>query len=169
MPAYFVPINQGRPIVIDKAVIFVGRHPGCDVVLTNSRKISRRHCCICQVNEKLVIRDLGSMNGIRVNGTRVKKEAPLVLHDEITIGDISYRLQVEKDVPVGDAHSKDNSHSPLGDDANISMPYPIPIPEESEDFDQPLSSPLDSDIQQISMDEHRDYGDSDSVGDLLPD
>ncbi|VAX38371.1 hypothetical protein MNBD_PLANCTO02-1637 [hydrothermal vent metagenome] len=163
MPAYFVPIDQGRPIVIDKAVIFIGRHPECDVVITTSRKISRRHCCICQVNENLLIRDLGSMNGIQVNGRRVKKEKTLALHDEIIIGDIKYRLQTEKNAPTRNEYS---SHQ---DDANLSMPYPVPIPDESEDFDQPFSSPLDVDIQKVSADEHRDYGDSDSINDLLSD
>lgn len=96
MAVYLVPLAGGRSIVVDKAVVFVGRHPECDVVITHSRKVSRKHCCICQVNEAFVVRDLGSMNGIRVNGARVKKESKLKFGDELSIGDVPFRLQKTK-------------------------------------------------------------------------
>ena len=90
MAVYLIPVDKGRPIVLDKAVVFIGRHPECDVILKSSRKVSRKHCCLAQVESRIVIRDLGSMNGIRLNGERVKKEATVKLGDEITIGDVSY-------------------------------------------------------------------------------
>lgn len=96
MAVYLVPVQKGHTIVLDKAVVFVGRHPDCDVVLTNSRKVSRKHCCICQVNDSYVVRDLGSMNGIRVNGKRVRKESPFEYGDELSIGDIAFTLQKHK-------------------------------------------------------------------------
>ncbi len=96
MAVYLVPVTPGHTIVVDKAVVFVGRHPDCDVVLTHSRKVSRKHCCICQVNETFVVRDLGSMNGIRVNGNRVKKEVRMNFGDELAIGDVCYTLQRHK-------------------------------------------------------------------------
>lgn len=173
MPAYLVPVDRGRPIVIDKAVIFVGRHPECDVVLTSSRKISRRHCCICQVNEKLMLRDLGSMNGVRVNGTRIHKEVTLALYDEIVIGDIQFKLQAQKKGPPTASKSVEESPVSTQTPANISMSFPVPLREDigkSEDLDDiPFSDPLDSHIQDISVDESRDYGNSDSLNDLLPD
>lgn len=96
MAVYLVPQTGGRSIVIDKAVVFVGRHPDCDVVINHSRKVSRKHCCICQVNDTYVVRDLGSMNGIRVNGKRVRKEARIAFGDEVSIGDVPFRLQKGK-------------------------------------------------------------------------
>jgi predicted component of type VI protein secretion system len=96
MAVYLVPLAGGRSIVVDKAVVFVGRHPDCDVVITHSRKVSRKHCCVCQVNETFVVRDLGSMNGIRVNGKRVKKEARIGFGDELSIGDVPFKLQKTK-------------------------------------------------------------------------
>ena len=66
------------------------------MVITNSRKVSRKHCCICQVNETFVIRDLGSLNGVRVNGKRVKKESRIHFGDEVSIGDVPFRLQKAK-------------------------------------------------------------------------
>jgi pSer/pThr/pTyr-binding forkhead associated (FHA) protein len=106
MAVYLIPVDKGRPIVLDKAVVFIGRHPECDVILKASRKVSRKHCCLAQVESRIVIRDLGSMNGVRLNGHRVKKEATVKLGDEITIGDVTYvlksrgRLETESADPV---------------------------------------------------------------------
>lgn len=94
MPMILSPAKDGAPVVVDKAVIMIGRHPTCDVVINNSRKVSRKHCCVVQVNDKYFVRDLGSMNGIQVNGKRVKKESPLNLGDLFTVGDVEYRFQL---------------------------------------------------------------------------
>ncbi len=82
----------GPPVLLDKAVLFFGRHPDCDVRLMGSPKVSRRHCCIAQVNERWVVRDLGSMNGITVNGARVEREVDLKPGDELSVGDVVYRV-----------------------------------------------------------------------------
>jgi pSer/pThr/pTyr-binding forkhead associated (FHA) protein len=139
MVAYLNPVNQGRQIVLDKAIIFLGRHPDCDVVLTSSRKISRRHCCIVQVNDKLIVRDLGSMNGVRVNGKKIRNEAPLHFGDEVIMGDIVYVVEAGKpasrspgqnrNVDPNDASSNASpvSHRPPVD---FSQDFPLPLPEE---------------------------------------
>ena len=57
MNFYLVPVEQGRRIILDKAIIFGGRHPECAIVLSRSRKISRRHCCSAHVNDGGLIRD----------------------------------------------------------------------------------------------------------------
>jgi predicted component of type VI protein secretion system len=70
-----------------------GRNPECDIQI-DSRKVSRRHCCIAQVNDYLVVRDLGSTNGIRVNGVRMA-EGQLRHGDEVTIGSHRYQVRWE--------------------------------------------------------------------------
>jgi len=79
--------------VLDKAIILVGRHPDCDIVITDSPKISRKHCCLAIVNDRPVVRDLGSMNGVYVNGSKVDQQAWLKLHDELKIGNVAYHLE----------------------------------------------------------------------------
>jgi len=76
--------------------VFIGRHPDCDVLITHSKKISRKHCCIAQVNGSYIVRDLGSMNGVHLNGKRVMKEATLREGDELLIGDCRYVLKDAK-------------------------------------------------------------------------
>jgi len=94
MQVVLEPINgKGLKIPIDKAIIFIGRHPDCDIVITRSRTISRKHCAIVQVNDSLVLRDLGSTNGVRVNGKRVKKEARFTAGDTVMFGDIEYNVR----------------------------------------------------------------------------
>jgi pSer/pThr/pTyr-binding forkhead associated (FHA) protein len=73
--------------------LLIGRHPECDVRI-DLPKVSRRHCCIAQVYDRLVIRDLGSRNGLRVNG-RLVDEALLRPGDEVAIGPLIYRLETE--------------------------------------------------------------------------
>lgn len=92
MPAYLEPLGKGRPVLLDKPILFVGRHPECDIILLNSRKVSRKHCCLAQIDEGFKVRDLGSTNGISVNGQRVKKEARISIGDAVTFGDVEYRL-----------------------------------------------------------------------------
>ncbi len=86
------PKVDGPPIPLDKAVLFFGRHPECDVRLVASPKVSRRHCCIAQVDDRWFIRDLGSMNGVTLNGKRVNREAALTVGDELAIGDTVFKL-----------------------------------------------------------------------------
>lgn len=90
MPAHLLSLTDGPSILIDKPILLFGRHQECDVQL-NSRKISRRHCCLAQVNDYLVIRDLGSTNGVRINGERVV-EGKLIIGDELTIGNFRYQV-----------------------------------------------------------------------------
>jgi len=80
--------------------VLSGRQSDCDVSLTESRKVSRRHCCLAQVNNQILARDLGSTNGIFLNGERVKRECRLKLGDELMIGDLKFRLQNDPNPPV---------------------------------------------------------------------
>src|SRR5437899_11344461 len=93
MPAQIIEINEGPNILLDKPILLIGRHPECDIQI-DSRKISRRHCCVAQVNDYLVVRDLGSTNGVRINGVRVL-EGRLKPGDELTIGGSRYRVSWE--------------------------------------------------------------------------
>jgi pSer/pThr/pTyr-binding forkhead associated (FHA) protein len=89
------PLIKGTaPIVtLHRPVLLVGRHIECDVRLDSS-KVSRRHCCLAMAYDRVLIRDLGSRNGVRVNG-RVVEEARLHFGDELAIGPVLFRLELE--------------------------------------------------------------------------
>jgi predicted component of type VI protein secretion system len=91
MPPQLVAVTDGPNIPLDKPIVLIGRHQECDIQIP-SRKISRRHCCVAQVYNYLVVRDLGSTNGVRINGSRTL-EGKLQPGDELTIGNLTYRVQ----------------------------------------------------------------------------
>ena len=70
--------------------ITVGRDPGCDVSDGDPR-LSRKHAEFLATGDGLVIRDLDSRNGIRVNGRRVQ-EATLTPGDLIEIAHLAVRF-----------------------------------------------------------------------------
>src|ERR1035438_9485637 len=91
MPPQLIALSEGINIALDRPIVLIGRHQECDIQIP-SRKISRRHCCIALVTDHLVVRDLGSTNGIRINGIKVV-EGNLQPNDELTIGNMRYQLR----------------------------------------------------------------------------
>ena len=132
MPAQLLALTDGPSILLDKPILLLGRHGECDVQL-NSRKVSRRHCCVAQVHDYLVVRDLGSTNGVRINGQRVI-EGRLRSGDELTIG--NFRYQVYLEAPSSDGHSgttpppapAKRPHPPTIDEARLEEAEdPVPL------------------------------------------
>ena len=90
MVAVLQPTGKGKLIAIDRAVVLVGRSADCDAVITHSQKISRKHCCLVQADDQYYVRDLGSMNGVWLNGTKVAQQSRLSLGDKLSIGDVEF-------------------------------------------------------------------------------
>ena len=90
--------RSGPPIMVQRPVLLIGRHPECDLRL-DLPKISRRHCCLASAYDRVLIRDLGSRNGVRVNG-RLVEETQLFRGDEVAIGPLLYRVEVDGDAPA---------------------------------------------------------------------
>jgi pSer/pThr/pTyr-binding forkhead associated (FHA) protein len=86
--------DEGRKIVValvqDETTI--GRDDGNAIKLAD-RNVSRRHARLKRNNGALLIEDLGSYNGVRINGERIGEPTPVKEGDLIEIGD--YDLGVE--------------------------------------------------------------------------
>lgn len=134
MPAQLLALTDGPSILLDKPILLLGRHPECDIQL-NSRKVSRRHCCIAQVHDYLVVRDLGSTNGIRVNGNRVL-EGKLRSGDELTVGNFRYQIAWE-----GAETPKGGGPPPAPQKNAPKMPPPSPTinDDDLEDAEEPVA------------------------------
>src|SRR5574341_24035 len=78
------PISPGCPMI-------VGRAHDCPLVMSGDAKASRRHLSFEVRGKDVYVTDLGSRNGIRVNGARVG-EARVGPGDEIHAG--SCKLEV---------------------------------------------------------------------------
>ncbi|TMK39161.1 MAG: DUF2662 domain-containing protein [Actinobacteria bacterium] len=72
----------------------VGRSRNCDVVLGDSN-VSRRHAQLVPGPEGWAVKDLGSTNGVRVNGTPAATEQRLVSGDRIQLGTTEMLFEVQ--------------------------------------------------------------------------
>ncbi|MGF1580060.1 MAG: FHA domain-containing protein [Gemmataceae bacterium] len=90
MRAQLVPEGNGKPIEITKDMTLVGRGDMCDMRIEH-KSVSKMHCVIVRTDGLLLLRDLGSTNGTRVNGTRVRRAA-LLPDDELSIASLKYRI-----------------------------------------------------------------------------
>ena len=138
MTAFLIPTDlSDSPIPLEKPIILIGRQSECDFHLTQSRKVSRRHCCVAQVNNHYVVRDLGSTNGVYLNGVRIRREAMLAFGDELTIGDLHFHLQKELASSLSTAPKRIPAESEMDEESNyhhdplISLDLPMQISEDS--------------------------------------
>jgi pSer/pThr/pTyr-binding forkhead associated (FHA) protein len=77
--------NVGTRYLLEQKVTRAGRHPESDIFLDDIT-VSRRHAEITTEDDgKVVIRDVGSLNGTYVNRERIE-EATLSGGDEVQIG-----------------------------------------------------------------------------------
>ena len=90
MKAELVPDNGDPPIPITRDITVVGRREFCDVQV-NDASLSKRHCVLVKTEGLIVIRDLGTTNGTKVKGQRVRW-ASLLPDDRLTLG--SYKMRV---------------------------------------------------------------------------
>ncbi len=90
--ALLLVARRGKPIgrfpLPATSSLLIGRTADCDLQLDGSF-ISRRHCRITTLEGRSVVEDLGSTNGIAVNGGRHLRGVrhPLAPGDEVRIGD----------------------------------------------------------------------------------
>jgi pSer/pThr/pTyr-binding forkhead associated (FHA) protein len=91
-PGRYVAVEDGDEVVLlplAADLIHIGRSPAADIVLDDS-SVSRRHALVARRDERTVILDDRSLNGLRVNGERVS-EAVLRDGDTIVVGHVTLR------------------------------------------------------------------------------
>jgi pSer/pThr/pTyr-binding forkhead associated (FHA) protein len=74
--------------------IVIGRSEEADLTVGH-RTISRRHAELFEADGAVMIRDLGSLNGVVIDGQRVK-ESPLPSGAQFTIGPLTFRVEYEQ-------------------------------------------------------------------------
>ena len=80
------------PLLRDE--ITIGRQAGNTIRLTE-RNVSRNHARLVKRNGSYIVEDLGSYNGVMVNGQRVDAAAELSSGDQLSIGDYALALQLD--------------------------------------------------------------------------
>jgi pSer/pThr/pTyr-binding forkhead associated (FHA) protein len=97
MRVRLVPLDGGTPIDIVKDLVLVGRKEDCDIRLDH-KSISKHHCVLVRTEGLLLLRDLGSTNGTRVNAQRVRRAA-LLPNDQLQLASLRYSVQVGPSEP----------------------------------------------------------------------
>ncbi len=90
MATFLTSIEGGEGILVGPLPILVGRHPRCDVRL-QSPLVSRLHCTLIEVEGAILVRDLGSVNGTRINNKMVVT-GWLRPGDELEVAPYRFRL-----------------------------------------------------------------------------
>ena len=83
---------EQRSLLPARGDVIVGRTRACDVRI-QSATVSRRHALISVVPGAVVLSNLHSQSGLRVNGERVTADRLLAYGDIITFGDITAVLE----------------------------------------------------------------------------
>ena len=86
--------EERRRITLGEKDIIIGRTSECDIQIM-ANNVSRRHARISYTNEEYRIEDLGSTNGLYVNGVKVER-CVLRKHDVLEIGGMKILFIEEK-------------------------------------------------------------------------
>ena len=93
--------DEGRKTVVQlvRDEITIGRQDGNTIRLTE-RNVSRRHARLVKENGNVLIEDLGSYNGVRVNGEKITGRMRIKEGDLVEIGDYDLGIQGKIDAPA---------------------------------------------------------------------
>jgi pSer/pThr/pTyr-binding forkhead associated (FHA) protein len=90
MRVRLIPADGSAPFDLTRDVVVVGRGEDCDLRIDHT-SVSKRHCLLVRTDGLVLLRDLGSTNGTRVNGTRVRRAA-LLPNDQLAFANFRFTL-----------------------------------------------------------------------------
>jgi predicted component of type VI protein secretion system len=107
------PVGGGDPIPLLRPLLTVGRRESCDIVL-RFPNVSGAHCELTLVEGYWHVKDLGSSNGTKVNGTRVNEQR-LDPGDKLSVARHHYEITYEpsKLGATGEAGAKPAQRDPF--------------------------------------------------------
>jgi pSer/pThr/pTyr-binding forkhead associated (FHA) protein len=89
--------KAGQVIPITAPKFIIGRADDCHLK-PRSELISRYHCAVISEEGYVAIRDLGSKNGVYLNGERVSMEHELKNGDKLSVGPLEFFVHLTVDV-----------------------------------------------------------------------
>lgn len=107
MLGQLVPCGGGDMIPLQAKKLLVGRRSHCDIKL-DFTNVSSHHCELELRDGYWFVRDLGSSNGVKVNGERCE-DSVLMPGDEISIAKHAFRIEYT----VDDGASLPESQNPF--------------------------------------------------------
>ena len=96
--------DSGKRITLDKSPFTIGKGRSCDMRFGDPT-VSRQHLEITSAGDAYSVRDLGSTNGTKINGTRIM-EAFLSPGARIQVGNIELMFQPVYETPEETEYGK---------------------------------------------------------------
>jgi hypothetical protein len=93
-PSTAIVVAEGRRMVVGRTGATIGRSRDCDIVLADGN-VSRRHAEVLPTEDGWSVSDLGSTNGVVVNGRRIAGATALRAGDRIELGTSELRFELE--------------------------------------------------------------------------
>lgn len=91
-PPPVITVPGGNRIELHEGHYVVGRHLECDVVISDTN-VSRKHAEFVCAGRDVIVRDLGSTNGTKVNGVAIKGDQLLQHGDVIGFGTAQVKFE----------------------------------------------------------------------------
>jgi pSer/pThr/pTyr-binding forkhead associated (FHA) protein len=101
-----VPLRDGQTVM--------GRGEDCNLIV-NDGLLSRRHVCFKLDNEGFSVEDLGSTNGVYVNGRRISGKARLAAGDLILVGSSKLRVEQRRESAYSPPRSSSQAGPPVAE------------------------------------------------------
>ena len=118
----------GRQEILKPVGNVIGRLSTADIHL-DDQGISRQHCRISRVEGQWLVEDLGSINGVLLNGTRIQGSAALQPGDRITLVNTVMAF-ADDHMPTPAAEAvRQPSKEPIARSAETSAPVRLPLSE----------------------------------------
>lgn len=76
-----------------KDEIIIGRDPSCHIVIQDP-KASKQHTKISIGETKCIVEDMGSTNGTRVNGHKIKNRVSVMHRDRVRVAGINFVVHI---------------------------------------------------------------------------
>jgi pSer/pThr/pTyr-binding forkhead associated (FHA) protein len=96
MRARLVSADGGKSYDLTKDMTLLGRDGDCDIKLEH-KSVSKLQCVLVMTDGVVLVRDLGSTNGTRVNGQRVRRAA-LLPNDTLAVANVRYLVKFGPDL-----------------------------------------------------------------------
>ena len=117
MKVMLIPASGGPPVVMNDKLLVLGRSPGCDVPIENS-SVSRVHCVVVKTDDGLLVRNLESRNGIKVNGKK-QQRAQLCDGDDLAVAKVHFRISMLADRPAARRADRSLGEQPASDPETV--------------------------------------------------
>jgi pSer/pThr/pTyr-binding forkhead associated (FHA) protein len=87
-------VADGKRMVVAASGATIGRSRDCDIVLDDAN-VSRRHAEVRPRGDGWIVSDLGSTNGVTVNGVRIEQAQVLRPGDRVEVGTTTLTFELE--------------------------------------------------------------------------